>query len=260
MIKLEAFMAGVQAIIDLKPLYKLGHSGTDGYCDCIGLIIGAIRRAGGTWSGTHGSNYAARNQMQTMKQNPVIESGAVLYKAFMPGDPGYNLPSTYANSPDQKDYYHVGVVLSVKPLRIAHCTSWGSGSGIKIDTAIGRWRFGGRLKHVDYQSTVGEGGVPMSAYATVSTVTPGETVRLRSTPDTKTNNVIANIRDGGRVFVLDQGGEWWKVNDGQKTGYMMSRFLRLESDPAAPTDETIEAILLKARALIDEAIAKTGAS
>lgn len=62
-IKLAAFLEQLEAICATKPDYRSGGSGTDGTCDCIGLIIGAVRRAGGGWNGIHGSNYAARKQM-----------------------------------------------------------------------------------------------------------------------------------------------------------------------------------------------------
>ena len=44
----------------------------------------------------------------------------------------------------------MGVVLSVSPLQIAHCTSWSGGSGIKIDTKLGYWKIAGELSRVDY--------------------------------------------------------------------------------------------------------------
>ena len=143
-------MRGVGEIIDSNPVYKSGGDGRAGECDCIGLIIGAIRRAGGEWRGTHGSNYAARNEMQSLESSPRLEIGMAMYKYYAPGEAGWNLPAAYANHPDQNDYYHVGTVLSVSPLKIAHCTSWSGGNGIKIDTVIGKWRKGGRLKKVDY--------------------------------------------------------------------------------------------------------------
>ena len=46
MISKNKFLEKVQEIAASKPTYKLGHDGSDGTCDCIGLIIGAIRRAG----------------------------------------------------------------------------------------------------------------------------------------------------------------------------------------------------------------------
>lgn len=43
------FMRGIQSIIDSRPAYKLGGFGLNGACDCIGLIIGGVRRAGGVF-------------------------------------------------------------------------------------------------------------------------------------------------------------------------------------------------------------------
>ena len=45
MIPLEQFLREIRNIRALNPIYRLGGSGVDGTCDCIGLIIGAIRRA-----------------------------------------------------------------------------------------------------------------------------------------------------------------------------------------------------------------------
>ena len=60
MVTLEAFLSGVAKIKSEAPTYREGGDGSDGPRDCIELVIGAIRRAGGGWAGTHGSNYAAR--------------------------------------------------------------------------------------------------------------------------------------------------------------------------------------------------------
>ena len=92
---LEVFIAQVEAIAQASPVYRLGGDGSDGTCDCIGLVIGAIRRAGGAWTGTHGSNYAARYEMRELL--PVTDAGElclgdVVYKARTPGQAGYALP------------------------------------------------------------------------------------------------------------------------------------------------------------------------
>ena len=42
MIPLTRFLQGIQSIRAAQPTYRLGGSGVDGTCDCIGLIIGAI--------------------------------------------------------------------------------------------------------------------------------------------------------------------------------------------------------------------------
>ena len=67
----ERFIQEVETIYDLQPEYERGHDGSDGKCDCIGLIKGALRRGGETPTGLKGSNYAAR---YTLRNFRAIES------------------------------------------------------------------------------------------------------------------------------------------------------------------------------------------
>lgn len=148
------FMECLFQNIDRTTQYVSGKDGTGGKCDCIGLIIGAIRLAGGSWTGTHGSNYAVRNEMRWMESigsASDLAYGDIVYKAYAPGHSSWNLPSSYKYSDDQNDYYHVGVVTQVNPLRITHCTT--VAGGIKVDTSLGAWKYRGLLKKVDYTST-----------------------------------------------------------------------------------------------------------
>ena len=145
----SAFLAAVDAIAAEHPAYRLGGKAADGTCDCIGLIIGALNRCGVKWPGIHGSNWAARNAMAWLKPVSCADDlavGDVVYKAKAPGQAGYRLPDRYAAGPDLNDYYHVGVVRSISPLRIIHCTSPG---GVKADTRLGRWVYAGELRQLD---------------------------------------------------------------------------------------------------------------
>ncbi|MBQ6507354.1 MAG: hypothetical protein IJI08_08545 [Clostridia bacterium] len=152
MIPLSVFLANVSAIVAKNPSYRLGGSGTDGTCDCIGLIIGAIRRSGEKWSGIHGSNYAARSE--TMNLRPIasgseLKIGEVVYKKRNPGSDSYSLPDRYRKGGSQyngdlADYYHIGIVESVSPLRIRHMTS----PKMRLDTKLGAWAAHGWLKKV----------------------------------------------------------------------------------------------------------------
>lgn len=126
--------------------YKLGWDGTDGKCDCIGLIIGAVRLMGKEWNCIHGSNYTARNK--TAKLAPltgadVLTLGSIVYKARGPQESSYALPLHYNGHPDRNDYYHVGVVTNINPLEITHCTS--TPGGIKRDNTLGNWKYYGEL-------------------------------------------------------------------------------------------------------------------
>jgi hypothetical protein len=217
-----AFLSGVKAIIDSRPTYELGQDGSNGKCDCIGLIIGGLRRAGGIWDGTHGSNWAARNAIINLSESPRLEVGTILFKAYKPTDKGYSLPEKYAGHPDKLDYYHVGVVMSVEPLKIAHCTTGAGVNGIKIDTTMGRWKHGGHLKWLDEETK-------MDGYAIVSAPNGG-TVNLRSSPTTLGNNILASPRTGERVSVLSKDSNWWRVGYNGTIGWMMREFLRLAED------------------------------
>ena len=85
MVTLEAFLSGVAKIKSEAPTYREGGDGSDGTCDCIGLVIGAIRRAGGGWAGTHGSNYAARFAVDGLFRQvdaADLEPGWLVFKAL----------------------------------------------------------------------------------------------------------------------------------------------------------------------------------
>lgn len=220
---LEVFIAQVEAIAQASPVYRLGGDGSDGTCDCIGLVIGAIRRAGGSWTGTHGSNYTARYEMRELL--PVTDAGElclgdVVYKARTPGQAGYDLPERYGADPDNRDYYHIGVVTAVEPLEITHCT----GPGIVRDTKLGKWTYRGRLKKVDYDGT--EGMETMVQTATV-VADSGDDVKMRSTPS-KTDGLYYKVPVGATVQVASVDGEWAKVRYQDRTGYMMVEYLEMD--------------------------------
>ena len=233
---LEAFIAQVEAIAQASPVYRLGGDGSDGTCDCIGLVIGAIRRAGGSWTGTHGSNYAARYEMRELL--PVTDAGElclgdVVYKARTPGQAGYALPERYKKGPDQRDYYHVGVVTATSPLEITHCTS----PGIVRDTKLGKWTYRGRLEKVDYDGTSQEVGTMVQAATVVAD--SGDDVKMRSTPS-KTDGLYYKVPVGATVQVASVDGEWAKVRYQDRTGYMMVEYLEIDEQEAPEMDGTAE--------------------
>lgn len=224
-VPLKAFLQAIERIAAASPSYRLGHDGSDGLCDCIGLIIGGIRRAGGAWPGTHGSNYAARQETQGL--SPIstageLSLGQVVYKASAPGGTPYSLPSRYAAHPDQNDYYHAGVVTSVAPLVITHCT----GPGILHDSKLGRWNYCGWLRRVSR-----EGDEPMTATITAPS---GNTVNLRTAPN---GSLLARVPVGASAEILSQEDGWAKVTCQGHTGWMMEKFIVTTSDdqPASIT-------------------------
>lgn len=191
MIDVNRFVAAAEQIAAEEPGYEKGHDGSDGLCDCVGLPIGSIRRCGGQWRGTHGSNYAARSETEDLR--PIVSSGdlkigEVVYKAYEPNQGGYDLPDKYkagggSYNGDLRDYYHIGIVVSVYPLRIRHMTT----PKPKMDTSIGKWGWHGRLKKIDYSGeTPGkEEGKTMQAMVVLPSGARGSTVNMREGPSRK---------------------------------------------------------------------------
>ena len=228
-VTLSDFFAAVDAIQTEAPTYRSGGKAEDGTCDCIGLIIGALNRCGVKWPGIHGSNWAARNAMAWLL--PVSDAsdltvGDIVYKARRPGETGYSLPDRYAADPDRADYYHVGVVRSVSPLRIVHCTSPG---GVTTDTKLGKWAYRGGLTLVDRSdySPICE-DTPEAVCAGTATViaSSGSTVNLRPGAS-KSGKVLMRVPVGSEVTVLEVKGSWAKV-EVPMTGYIMTDFLKMK--------------------------------
>lgn len=246
-ITLTAFLEQLETICATKPDYRIGGSGTDGTCDCIGLIIGAVRRAGGSWTGIHGSNYAARKQMVDFGEIKAADLfvGEVIYKARKPGDSSYSLPDRYKVGDDLRDYYHVGVITRVHPLEITHCSTSVEGNSIHRDSVLGKWKFGGRLKGINYKSDREEKvemeKVNMLAVHCKATVTGGR-LSLRQAPE-RTADRLAWIPNGARLDVTGQGDGWCAVTYETIPGYVMERYLILDEEKKPLTEaERLEAL------------------
>lgn len=217
--------------------YKLGYDGQNpqGWCDCIGLDIGAYVILGVKWPGTHGTNWAARYYTKDLKPiNTVgeLKTGDVVYKKREPGEQYYDLPDAYKNHPDRRDYYHIGTVTQTNPLRITHCTD--VPGGIKTDTTLGKWSYYGTFKNIED----GGGNKPMTQAIVVAD--QGSTVNMREQPS-KASRVIEQVPIGEIVDVYDEGAEWSQIGYKGKKGYMMTMFtVPVAGDPPedAPPDET----------------------
>ena len=242
---LKKFLKKIDDIKRSKPKYRQPGDGSDGTCDCIGLIIGAIRRVGLKWIGIHGSNYAARYASVGFKKiNAVqeLEVGNMVFKAYEPGNSRNTLPSRYKHggkyyNGDLNDYYHVGVVTSVSPLNITHMTS----PTVKVDTTIGKWAYKARIKPLvdagayssisvpDKPSTPVFEPVTTGARAVVVAAS-GRYVKMRQQPTTRCG--LYDEIPVGAVVTLDRPGETWaQISYGRRKGwYMMAKFLDVVGD------------------------------
>ncbi len=233
---LQKFLDKALQLFNSNPKRRAPGDGSDGYCDCIGYLIGSLRRTGLKWTGIHGSNWAARKEavnLHPVKSVADLQVGDMVLKAYEPGTNKYALPSRYKKggayyNGDLKDYYHAGLVYSLNPLQIRHMSS-----KMTIDTKIGKWNYAAQLKPLvnagAYEEDhAAEPVVPPSSGTQAKLVAPsGKTVNLRRTPSLK-GALIDRVPLGTIVEITQPGEEWCKVKWGKKTGYMMAKFLEIQ--------------------------------
>jgi hypothetical protein len=144
----EKYVGKCQEVVDAKPAYVKNKSNLS-ECDCIGMDKYAFRECGVSFS-TSGTNYSARKQVDNFRKitgTSDLRIGDVVFKAREPGDAYYDLPERYQMggneyNGDIRDYYHIGTVKSVYPLRILHMTD----PTAKTDESLGKWKYAGSWK------------------------------------------------------------------------------------------------------------------
>jgi len=67
--------------------------------------------------------------------------------------------------------------------------------------------------------TAGCLGFPTTAFSATDIIVKGSAVNLRSAPGTA-NSIITTVQSGQRFQVLETQGEWYKINAGNKTGWI----------------------------------------
>lgn len=232
------FARAVSELAETITGYQTGKSGQSGLCDCIGLVIGAMSSLGHGSYPMHSTNYFARYQMAELKEAGIepLKIGQLVYKARS-GTQELNaryLAGGRYYTGDLLDYYHVGVVTSIIPPEITHCTSTSSVSGIKRDSTIRGWTHAGNLLGVNYGE---ENTVTKEAIVTVPNGT--SSANLRKRPDRK-SELIRRISAGTTVQVDESADGWARVTTPYGvTGYIMTKFLS-ESDNTSETPESAQ--------------------
>jgi len=236
------FVENVRRIAESNPTYRTGGDGSDGTCDCIGLIMGALGRE----YPMHSTNYFARFEMAELapiRKDTAVELGNLVYKTRDEGSTGYDLHERYKQggryfASTLLDYYHVGVVTSVDSLVITHCTQTDGVDGIDYDTSLNSWTYCGEAADVEYEDQrdddfTGEASLPELA---VVYSEDREPVRMRSTPATDAGyNTVVKVPFGAEVIVRERTNDWATVQWNGKYGFMQTKFLRVIG-MAEPTD------------------------
>lgn len=232
MIGVSAFVRRVEQIAARNLTYRTGGLGKDGTCDCIGLIMGAMYELGHKQYDLHSTNYFARYQTLELKKANAKELfiGQLLFRARTNQDKlnARYLPGGRYYTGDLLDYYHVGVVTSVDPLRIIECTEYGDVTGIVISTKFGRWDYSGRLRGVDYAAQGEESEEEIMLYQ-ARVVTKETPLTLRNAP--VSGKKIGELPRGAIVDVMSTG-DWPRVKYGDMLGYASAQYLeRIEEEP-----------------------------
>jgi len=228
------FLAKVLVIFNSNPRRREPGDGSDGYCDCIGLIIGALRRMGLKWTGIHGSNWAARKEiknLQEIKSQNQLQPGDIVFKAVPRTKSTWDLPARYRQggkyyNGDLNDYYHAGVVYSVNPFQIRHMSS-----RMTIDTKINMyhpWTHFGQSRQL-VEASGGVTPTPSKETKAIVVAKSGKTVNLRVGPS-KSNRIIVQVPLGKTVTITSPGEQWAAVTYDNFKGYMMAEFLDIIGD------------------------------
>lgn len=236
------YVAKCRELVDAKPKYVRGKSSLE-ECDCIGQDKYAFRECGVKLS-TTGTNHTARKQVVGLR--PIVGTGDlaigdVVFKVRNPGEKGYALKDKYKPggseyNGDLHDYYHIGTVESVYPLRILHMTD----PTAKIDKSIGKWAYVASWdeRYIERETSAPAPDPepdpdplaepvpipePVPEYATVWSEN-GKAVNLRAR-ESRASALIERVPVDSTVEILSRGEEWSRIRWGRYSGYMMNEYL-----------------------------------
>ena len=228
----SAFVAGIIEIYNEKPTYEIGHDGSDGKCDCIGMPRGALKRAGATGvTNMHGTNQAARfavKDLHKINKNSALGLGDVVFRTRPIDYPSAPLPDRYRKggadyvaSVGETNFTHIGTVTSVDPLIITHMTE----PTAKQDKKIGSWEYAATLPWIETDIPPEPPPEPVPEPTTATVVAEhGKTVKMRAKPSTKCS-LYWDVPIGSTVTVNERGKEWSNITYNGQTGWMMTKFL-----------------------------------
>lgn len=229
------FVNRVLEIAETNPTYRTGGDGSDGTCDCIGLIMGALGKDFPMHSTNYFIRYELENEPDAITDGTDLQLGDLVIKARSETNPRYDLHERYKPGgryyiiDDLLDYYHIGVVTGVNPLIITHCTETGLINGIARDYTLEGWTHVGFADGLEYEgqwdNAAADKPAPDLAVVYSDNQDP---VRLRSSPSTdKGYNTIAKVPFGTEVEVEESDGTWSTVRWNGQRGYMQNQYLRV---------------------------------
>ena len=248
-VKASEYVRGVESIYIEQPAYEVGHDGSDGKCDCIGMCRGGLIRAGQkNVTNMRGTNQAARKtikELQPLTSEKMLLVGDVVLKTRDKDDKSMPLPDKYRKGGSEYDprwgetnFTHIGTVTGKDPLEITHMTS----PKPKKDKSIKGWSYYGELPWVKYEEVpeppLEPGDEPETAIVVAES---GSSVKMRAKP-TQACDMYYDVPIGSEVIVDDwnastdkKGQAWCRITYQNRMGYMMRKYLQDEDDEPGKT-------------------------
>lgn len=222
--------------------------------DCSGIFCAAFGNQGGNIY--HGSNTIYRSYLTDKGPLTKVSQlfvGAAVFKWSESGEPSKYEKDGLGN------FQHIGLVVSVNPLQIIHASS--AAGCVTMDTKLGKWKYWGRLKGVDYSAAAAP-VVPEKPEIFIS-ISEGIDNMYYGIGEVKTNGGTLNVRDSASssarkigaleyksaVSLVAKEGNWWKIEYDGNFGYVSADYITVvrdiptESAPAqsgsAPSDSGV---------------------
>ena len=215
-ISVDKFIGGLYSIYAQKPIYKVGHDGSDGSCDGIGFIRGGLLRGGATKIANmkEVNQFARKTAVNIHKNDSDVKLGDVLLKVKDVDDSSMPLPSKYRTDGSELiNYVDISIVIKKNPVEIWYMTK----DGIEKSNIISEWDYICSLPYLEEEKKVMSSAVIFTE--------SGESVKLYAKPSFACEDVIS-VANGTNVIITDVNNRWTTVSYGDKTMYVLSKFVK----------------------------------
>ena len=139
------------------------------------------------------------------------------------------------------DYYHIGVV-DDDPRYVLNAKGKDYGFCRDALAAKNGWDYVAYLKYVDYGSEEKEGDKQVEqATVVLPSGSSGSTVNLRQS-NSQSAALVDRVPVGSVVTVLEDQGQWCRIQWNGKTGYMMSNYLEYDGQDGEAENLTQEQV------------------
>ena len=249
-ISVDSFIYGTNSIAKEKPTFKVGHDGSDGSCDSLGLIRGGLLRSGATKiKFMKEPNQFARKTAVNLQKRGFVKRGQVLLKAKDINDSATPLPSKYCEggvefTGDLTNYVDVALVIKDKPVEIMYMSK----DGIVKTKDLTEWNYVCDLPYVLY------GGIKKMINSAIVHSDNNSPIKMYE-ESSFSSKEIAVIPNDMMIILNDSNKTWANISYGDKTGYVLAKFIKVtEVESTVKVSEMDRAELEKAYAILGKVL------